>query len=178
MIWATGSHGEYRWLTTDKHDLDTLLRVCPQAVLGKRIAVTSLDSGPLRLNADEVSAGWLTRNDVAYSPRIESVETLAHGECGGFDEWYVFEDAADLGQVVRGNIFTSHLGPGRAAVFVNYGGFGFHDASPKSVSELFWTQLEWIRPVSFIADGQLLNFVSRDEELFTVVLAALSDEPE
>lgn len=86
-IWATGSHGEYRWLTTDKHDLDTLLRVCPQAVLGKRIAVTSLDSGPLRLNADEVSAGWLTRNDVAYSPRIESsrhwhtanVEALTNG---------------------------------------------------------------------------------------------------
>src|SRR5215469_7509117 len=42
----TGLHGPYRWLVTrqdDQHDLATLLESCPQAVVGKYVAVTSLD---------------------------------------------------------------------------------------------------------------------------------------
>ena len=31
---VTGSNGAYRWLTTGQHDLDTLRRQCPQAVVG------------------------------------------------------------------------------------------------------------------------------------------------
>lgn len=176
VIWETGSRGAFQWLTTDRHDLDTLLRLCPQALLSKYVAVTSLDSGPLHLNDEEVSSGWQTRNDIAYSPRIQSAEKLAHGECGGFDEWYVFEAPADLGQVVSGNIFEASLLPGRVAIFVNYGGFGFHDSVMQSLTDLFWRQLEWINPESYIADGTLLNFVSRDKGLFATVFRALSDE--
>ena len=58
LIWATGSHGAYQWLTTGQHDLGTLLQLCPQAVSGKYIAVTSFDSGPLHLNDNELSDGW------------------------------------------------------------------------------------------------------------------------
>jgi hypothetical protein len=47
---VTGALGAYQWLTTYQHDLDTLLQSCPQTFLGKYIAVTSLDSGPLNLN--------------------------------------------------------------------------------------------------------------------------------
>jgi hypothetical protein len=47
---VTGALGAYQWLTTDQHDLDTLLQSCPQTFLGKYIAVTSLDSGPVNLN--------------------------------------------------------------------------------------------------------------------------------
>ena len=174
LIWATGSHGSYQWVTTDQHDLDTLLELCPQALLGKYIAVTSLDSGPLRLNETEISSGWQTRNDIAYSPRIESVEKLAHGECGGFDEWYVFKAPADLGRVSQGNIVEAPLQPGLVAVFVNFGGFAFHaPGGMQPLVELFWTQLEWIQPESYIADGNLLNFVSRDESLFEAVHQAL-----
>ena len=176
VIWATGSHGEYQWVTTGQQDLDTVLRLCPQVVLGKYVAVTSIDSGPLILNDDEISIGWQIRNDIAYSPKIQSVEGLAHGECEGFDEWYVFEAPSDLGQVIRGNIFESRLNPGQIAVFVNYIAFGFHDPLTQELTDLFWRQLEWIRPESYIADGSLLNFVSRDSNLFATVFQALSGE--
>ena len=173
VIWATGSHGAYQWLTTGQHDLDTLLRLCPQALMNKYIAVTSFDSGPLDLNDDEISTGWQTRNDIAYSPKIQSIDKLARGKCGGFDEWYVFETPTDLGQVMSGNIFEAPLQPGRVAVFVNYGSFGSHDSIIQALTDLFWRQLEWIHPESFIADGNLLSFVSRDKELFTNVFQAL-----
>jgi hypothetical protein len=174
VIWAEGAHGDYQWLTTGQHDLGTLLRLCPEALLGKYVAVTSIDSGPLILNEDEVSTAWQSRSDVAYSPRIQSVEKLAYGECAGFDEWYVFDAPTELGQIVEGNIFESPLQPGQVAVFVNYGGFGFHSSSMQVLTDMFWKQLEWIHPESYIADGDLLNFVSRDRTLFTTVLQSLS----
>lgn len=89
-ITATGSHGEYQWLTTNQHDLDTLLQSCPQVVLGKFVGITSLDSGPLIPTDDEKQAGWQSRNGIAHSPQIRSVHELRYGYCDGFDEWYVF----------------------------------------------------------------------------------------
>jgi hypothetical protein len=175
-IWATGSYGEYHWLTTGQHDLDTLLRLCPQVLQGKYVAVTSFDSGPLTLNDDEVSTGWQSHNEIAYSPRIQSVEKLTHGECGGFDEWYVFEARVDLGRILEGNIFDAPLQPGQVAVFVNYGGFALHSSTIQDLLDLFWKQLESIRPESYIADGDVLNFVSRDKVLFASVLQNLSSE--
>jgi hypothetical protein len=172
VVHLTGSHSGYLWLTTSEHDLDSLLRLCPQVVTGKYIAVTSLDSGPP--NSDEISAGWQSRDKIAYSPRIESVENLAHGECGGFDEWYVFDAPRNLGQsLLATNIFEANLGPGTVAVFVNYGDFGFHTSGAQHFADLFWTQIEWIRPDSYIADGEFLNFVTRDNALFSAVTREL-----
>ena len=171
---ATGSHGTYQWLTSGQHDLAALLQLCPQVVLGKYIAVTSFDSGPLKLNDDEVSTGWKTRNDIAYSPRIQSVDKLKHGECAGFDEWYVFEAPVELGQMFSGNVFEGPLQPGKVAAFVNYSGFSLHTSIMQDLATLFWRQLEWVCPESYIADGDLLNFVSRDRSLFASILQALS----
>ena len=172
-IWATGSHGPFQWLTTGQHDLGTVLKLCPQAFLGKYVAVTSFDSGPLVTNDEALSLGWQTRNDIAYSPEIKSVEKLPYGNCGGFDEWYVFDAPADLGRVLEGNIFETTLQPGQVAVFVNYGGFGFHTPVMKDLVDLFWPQLEQISPESYVADGDLLNFVSRDKDLFMAVREVL-----
>jgi len=38
--------------------------------------------------------------------------------------------------------------------------------------DLFWARLEQVRPESFIADGDFLNFVTCDSVLFTAVYAA------
>lgn len=175
-IWATGSHGAYQWLTTGQDDLGSLLQLYPQTVLGKYIAVTSFDSGPLHLNDGERSDGWQTRNDIAYSPRIESVQKLAYGDCGGFHEWYVFDAAADLGRIVEGNIFESQLQSGLVAVFVNYSGFALHTPMMQDLLHLFWPQLERISPESYLADGDVLNFVTRDKDLFAKVVQALGGE--
>jgi hypothetical protein len=40
-----GSQDFYEWLVTDQQF--DLLQVCPEVVLGKYVAITSIDSGPL-----------------------------------------------------------------------------------------------------------------------------------
>jgi hypothetical protein len=164
-----GSRGDFQWLTTGLHDLDDLLRACSNVFLGKYIAITALDSGPLALTEEEISAGWGSHGQIAYSPRVQFIETLPHGECDGFDEWYVFQNPADLGQVLRGNLFDFPLTPGEVWPFVNFGGFALHDPTMSSLTDRFWTQLAWINPESYVADGDYLNFVSRNKDLFAEV---------
>jgi hypothetical protein len=168
-----GSHGAYQWITTGLHDLDTLLLACPNVFLGKYLAVTSFDSGALSLSDQEMSVGWRSHGGIAYSPRVQSVEKLPHGDCGGFDEWYVFQNLVDLGQVARGNLFQTPLTSGQLHIFVNFGAFGVHDLT-SYLTDRFWAQLGWVNPESYVADGDYLNFVSRDKHLFDAVHQALS----
>jgi hypothetical protein len=139
------------------------------------LAVTSFDSGYLSLNDAEKAAGWESRGNIAYSPRIQSVETLPVR--GGYDEWYLFGAPVDFGQVGIGNVFEAPLLPGQVEVFVNFGdGFGLHRPEEQSLAILFWRQLEWIRPESYIADGDhFLTFVSSDASLFAAVRHALGE---
>jgi hypothetical protein len=57
-----GSRGEYQWLTMFGRDITSLLIICPDIVLGKYIAATAIDSGPLRLTEQEKSEGRWTTN--------------------------------------------------------------------------------------------------------------------
>jgi hypothetical protein len=178
---VTGSHGAYRWLTTAQHELDTLLLRCPQAVVGKYVAVTSLDSGPMALTDAEKRGGWRSRNEIAYSPQIQSAENgrterLPDG-CASFNEWYVFNSPFDLGELWHGNVFEAPITPGQVSTFVNFGpSFALHNPEMASLVSLFWKQLDWIQPESYIADADmLLTFVSRNEDIFVAVRNALSD---
>jgi len=176
MTLTTGSQGAYVWLTSAQHDLGGLLKQCPQVLLGKYIAVTSLDSGPLTLTDEERTAGWQTRNEIAYSPKIQSAKQLPYGECAGFDEWYVFESPFDLGRLRHGNIFEAPLTQGQVSTFVNFLDFALHNPEVGELVQLFWKQLDWIQPQSYIADGNaFLTFVTRDKELFATVFKALGD---
>jgi hypothetical protein len=159
-----------------QHDLDSLLRRCPQALLGKYIAVTSQDSGPLTPTEEERRAGWQTRNEIAYSPPVQSAEGLPHGKCGGFDEWYVFESPFDLRELWHGNVFEAPLTSGQVSTFVNFLGFALHNPEVEDLVSLFWKQLDWIQPESYFADGNaFLTFVTRDKDLFAAVRQAVSD---
>jgi len=170
-----GARGDYQWLTTAQHDFDRLLTLCPSVTVGKYLAVTFFDSGPLSLNQLEKNRGWNSRGDIAYSPRIESLETLPSR--GGFDEWYVFERCVDLGQLGTCNIFEAPLGPGQVEVFVNFAdSFVLHRPAVRDLTDLFWVQLGWIRPESYIADTHnLLTFVTADIDLFSRVSQALRE---
>jgi hypothetical protein len=179
---VTGSNGAYRWLATGQHELDTLRRRCPQALVGKYVAVTSLDSGPMVLTDEERRAGWRSRNEIAYSPQIQSVEDcrterLPGGECAGFNEWYVFDSPFDLGELRHDNVFEAAMMPGQVYAFVNFAsGFALHDPEMTDIASLFWKQLDWIQPESYIADSdELLTFASRNEGLFVAVRNALSE---
>jgi hypothetical protein len=143
--------------------------------LGKYVAVTSLDSGPLFLSEEEKIAGWQSRNDIAYSPQVQLPDQLPHG---GFDEWYVFDSPKDLGQLWRGNVFETPKAAGHIADFVNFGDFAPHNPEVQALLSLFWEQLERIQPESYVADGNaFLTFVSRDKQIFAAVCRAMTDVP-
>jgi len=67
---TVGVHGEYEWLASE-HCLDDLLKLCPEIVLGKYIAVTSVDSGHYFPTAKELAAGWESRSGIAYPKTFE-----------------------------------------------------------------------------------------------------------
>lgn len=174
-----GLHDDYAWLVSDA-TLGELLDVCPEFVMKKYVAITSFDSGPLSLNDVEFSSGWETRGGIAYSPVVENTRILPYDNC--FDEWYVFEKPTDLGSrsPQESNVFEASLDPGEVHPFVNFSySFSLHRPESATLTELFWKQMDWIRPYAFIADGEQLTVVSCDKELLAQAregLAAQFDE--
>lgn len=167
-----GSKGSYEWLVTDQ-DCD-LLKICPEIVIGKFIAISSFDSGSLLLSEEEKASGWESRNNLAYSPRVKEVNDLPRD---GYDEWYVFREPFDLGiSHLAENVFEVPQGQGHLSVFVNYGGFSLSDPKMNDLAELFWQQMECVRPESYIADGVLLNFACSNRDLFAAIRTALNSD--
>jgi hypothetical protein len=165
----SGQHGEYFWVEAPELTLHALISAFPDVVRGRRVAITSFDSGAFRPNSEELAAGWQELGTVALSPVVQAVKDLP---TGGYDEWYV--DA------------TLPVGF-EPQVFINYGGFSLR--SPDYiVDELrptwdrqgaqverdrileqqaqFWSQLERLRPTGYLAEGDLLIYVARDTRLF------------
>jgi hypothetical protein len=184
---VTGLVGNYKWLTVERLngvvcDISLLLRLCPDIVLGKYLAVTSIDGGALQLTEEEKRDGWFTtekskifrfkfdrleyREDwlVAYSPRLVSIHGLpneTHDECcAGFDEWYVFPKAPLAAEM---------------EVFVNWMGFRLDDPVWKEHTDRFWEQMERLAPESYIADGTAFTIATRNSDLFASVLRAFSE---
>ena len=89
---------------------------------------------------------------------------------------HVFESPSDLGQLRHGNVFEAPITPAQVAVFVNFLGFALHNPEVRDLVSLFWKQLEWIQPESYVTDEEpFLTFVCRDNTLFTAVREALTD---
>lgn len=160
-MFTVGSEGLYQWLVSDQQF--DLLQVCPEVVLGKYVAITSIDSGPLVLSDHEKAAGWQSREKIAYSPSVLKVEDLPRM---GWDERYIFDKPTDLGTSHLGeNIFEVPQQEGNVSVFVNYC-FALHNPEMNSLISLFWQQMKWIRPESFVADSEYLTFVSANKSAF------------
>jgi hypothetical protein len=132
-----GSQGVYEWLVTDERF--DLLQLCPEIVLGKYVAVTSIDSSQLMPADKGTAAGWHSHEKIAYSPKIQHAEELPRE---GWDEWYIFNDPTDLGTShLQENIFEVPRGRGHLSVFVNYC-FALHQPEMESIASLFcsrWT---------------------------------------
>ena len=161
---ATGSRGDYQWLTTG-HEMIQFLELCPEIVLGKYLAVTSWDGGVLRPNEREISLGWESRGDIGYSPRVASIGNLPL--LNRPDEWYIFETPVDLGQRSNAHPMVESPQVNLVGVFANTG-FRIHDPYFANWADSFWNQFEWIRPESYIADGgSCLTFITAKRQLFT-----------
>jgi hypothetical protein len=120
----------------------------PGIVLGKYVAVTSIDSGALTPTDNETAAGWQSRAEIAYSPKIQKVEDLPRE---GWDEWYTFNAPTDLG--------TSHLAENIFEV--------------PHLADVFWPQMARIRPESYVAKNDYITFVSMNKALFAAVRDAV-----
>lgn len=96
-------------------------------------------------------------------------------QCYGLDEWYIFLDQPmPLGSLSRSNVFTSEIAPGNVFQFINFGGFRFSDSEMNPVSDLFWQQMDWVRPESYVAAGQdCLLFATSNSTLYNAVCEAL-----
>ena len=142
-------------------------------MLGKHLAVTSCDSGPLQLSDEEKSAAWNHRGGISYSPCIESLDMVPVHDL--YDEWYVFKVPVDLGAIREGNIFEFPISPRHVEVFVNFG-FAMDAPEMQDLVSRFWQQLEWIRPEAYIAESDygFMTLVTRDNGLFAAVCQAFS----
>ena len=168
LMLATGKQGLYEWLVSDE-DFD-LLQICPQVVMGKYVAITSIDSGPLVASEAEAAAGWHSRSKIGYSPKVQNPQDLPRA---GWDEWYIFDNPPDLGvSHLVDNPFEVPKQQGHVNVFVNYC-LALHLPEMKDIAHLFWEQIAWIRPESYIADNDYLNFVSQNKAIFAAVLDAV-----
>ena len=168
-MFTVGSQGTYEWLVTDKNF--ELLQLCPEIVLGKYVAVTSIDSGQLIPTDKETAAGWQSRAKIAYSPKIENAQDLPHD---GWDEWYIFNTPTDLGTShLAENIFEVPQEQGHLSVLVNYG-FALYPPERASLADLFWPQLARIGPESYVANNDYLTFVSVNKALFASVRNAVN----
>lgn len=178
-----GSNGAFQWLISVDHNLTDLLCLCPAVVLNRRLAVTSNDGGALRLSEAEKNAGWSTseegriyqsrfptgtheyRDDgmIAYSPLVESIHGLPNEtrlECCGLHEWFAFEQEIPVGGIES---------------FVTWVGFRIYDPAWKWLADRFWDQIARLAPESYIAEGLVLTFVTRNTQLFSTLLAAFSE---
>jgi len=96
--------------------------------------VTSIDSSQLVPTEQETAAGWQSREKMAYSLQIQTLEELPRA---GWDEWYVFDNATDLGAShLAENIFEVPQRQGHVSVFVNYG-FALYPPERSGLSNLF-----------------------------------------
>lgn len=178
----TGTQGPYKWLEAD-HDLHEFLSLCSGAIVGKHIAITAVDSGCFSPSDDDRTTGWIDTGGIAYSPRLEPVAMLPRGcccrDCCGFDERYIFgTEPPPLGSICHANVFETAIAPPNVFQFINFGGFQLSDPQMKAITDLFWTQMAWVRPESYLGDGdRCLVFVSSDQERFGSVHDILSRSP-
>jgi hypothetical protein len=175
----TGVKSAYQWLEAD-HNFDSFLALCPQVFEGKHLAITAVDSGSFIPSEADLVAGWRTDGNIAYSPLLRLIGDLPNHcysrDCGPFDEWYVFGSPVELGELCNDNVFTAEIAPGRVFAFVN---FNFRPSDPKiqEITDLFWRQIEWMQPESYLAEvADCLIFATANKTLFASVHAALESD--
>ena len=178
-----GVRGEYQWLTCGNDVyMGTIVRQCPEIVLGRCLVVTSIDSGTPSLTEAQKQAGWKSDRGAVYSIQIQSANELFYQRDGpddpGYDEWWIFEKRVDLGDVT---LRYASAGPGTpkpsgAIVFVNYP-FRIDDGEPlyQGLRIFLWNQVENLRPESYIADGRdCLTFITRNPRWFELAIERLT----
>ena len=168
----TNVRGRFTWFEWARFGMGDLLRLCPQAVVGKYVAISAFDSGPLRLSKKEIASGWIQLGELAISPRIADVAILPYEQ---YDEWFVLEQPREFAVPAR---------------FASYGQFTLRDpsflaegADPTwdrkaieadqerlaALQDAFWRCLEGSGATSYFGDGDRFVAVTSDGALAAVL---------
>lgn len=136
-----------QWSEAWDPSLTDLLRVAPELVVGRQIAITSCDSGPYMPSEDEQNAGWRLFKTTAISKEVVQPSELP---APGFDEWYVFNSTP---QVVP---LRNHVNR-----------YNFSVLDECDATELFWEQIRIAQPLHVLGAGTPNIFlITRDWEIF------------
>lgn len=164
--------GAFNWITVYALDrgLYGLLRAVPELVVGHHVAITSFDSGPLKPSPEESQLGWLAIGEVLWTSPIADPAILPTGE---FDEWYVTTSVTDLSNV---EVFVNYYGWKLSPIDVDAeveadprrerSGVETSDAWRSQMLDRFWSQIQCVNPVSYMAEGCFLNLVTKDTAVF------------
>ena len=141
-----------QWSAAWDPSLADLIKVAPELVLGKRVAITACDSGPYVPSQDEMRMGWSAVKTTAISNEIVRPAELP---APGFDEWYVFDS---MPQII----------PKRNHVNL----YGFSVLGDGHETGSFWEQVTSTQPLHVLGAGTPnMFFVTRDRESFQRVRA-------
>lgn len=144
-----GQTAGYHWFYSTTLDIDSIIAEEPSLLLGKRVVISSFDSGLFKPTRAELRLGWRTIGDLAISPPVEAHTELPQA---GFDEWYLFDQ-------VPPNLDLE--------AFVNFTGFipEYDGEQPQTMETTtrFWDQVLLTKPTTYISDGDCLVLVTRHE---------------
>lgn len=174
-----GERDGFFWLVSADHTLGDLVDTCPELFVGRSVAVTSFDSGPLTLTPEDLDSGWEPRDDLAIAPQGLDPSQIPFDN---FDEWYVFDgQVPDFGSFER---FVSFVGfslvPPEAASLQEAtpddAAAREHVRNVEILQARFWDQLQRLQPTCYVADGNLLTIVTKSEGERNRVWDALAAE--
>jgi hypothetical protein len=148
LIGERSGYGIIQWSYDWDPSLNDLLNVVPEIALGKRVAITSCDSGPYRLFPEDLAKGWTMEGDISLSPPVSTINELP---TPGFDEWYVYDDVPTTYPKTN---------------FVNRLGFSPLDKDSEE-TDMFWSQIEEVQPLHVLGAGTPnMFFATRDKATF------------
>ncbi len=171
----SGEFDIYKWIQVDKVQLSDLLKYCADIFIGKSLAISAFDSGPIKPNEEEKRNGWYERNQILYIPRILNLNSIPHA---GYDEWYVFNHPQEV------DIYDK---------YVNYN-FSLRDPNflleeadntwdkisikeeierRTSFNLNFWSDILKNCPDIYIAQHYCLIYVTRHTEAFNKVISTI-----
>lgn len=156
----TGTRGRFQWVETTS-SVVSLAEIITRLHSGLRLAIVAFDSGPIQPSNEEERDGWSTHGTVMLSPPLRPDLDIPRAEC---DEWYVLEDAPRSDwrpEILVNNMgFTvvpiEELQRNRDPTWDSHGSDWL-----KPLQELFWSQIETVNAVTYVAIGDPLVVVSR-----------------
>lgn len=168
-----GSQGQYSWIEFEwnAEELPTLIKEFPQLLVGRYVAITSHDSGPMPLDDHDLGRGWSVSNGVAVSPRIRNSEDIPH-TCG-WDEWWTFVDEpaeiTPMEAFINNSAFTLVDPPIRNEGLEDEAALQYLSRQQRRWQDAFWSQIARVGAEAYLADGERLLVAHQDASMVRAI---------